>query len=103
MSEAVVIPFPIMRRPPQGPASGSQIGDERLALALHGLHEALEEQAQAVKAWRFAMAELGVGVAGLGQAMAAYDGSLSQLDERLAGLRDNALALEAMADKALMS
>ncbi len=101
MTDAVVIPFPIMRQPAAGFQPSAPLGDARLAQALQGLQDALEEQAQAVKAWRFAMAELGVGVSALGHAMAAYDGSLSQLDERLNGLRENAMALEEIADSAL--
>jgi hypothetical protein len=42
-----------------------------------------------------------VGVAALGQAMSAYDGSLTQLDYQLLELRGSALALEAMAERAL--
>ena len=98
--QAVVIPFPVARRP--APQVAAQ-PDDRLEAALKALQDALQEQAGAVKAWRFAMAELGVGVAALGHAMTAYDGSLSHLDERLAGLRENALALENMADRALTS
>ncbi len=101
MTDAVVIPFPIMRRPAAALRTHTELGDAKLAQALQGLQDALEEQAQAVKAWRFAMAELGVGVSALSHAMVAYDGNLTQLDERLNGLRENAIALEEMADRAM--
>jgi hypothetical protein len=105
MSDAIIIPFPARAPAHQvdGRPSRPLPGDDRLAEALDGLQNALAEQAQAVRAWRFAMAELGIGVAGLGQTMAAYDTSLSQLDAQLLGLRQNADALAVTADRALLS
>ena len=102
MSGAIIIPFPVAHRPSCAAVTSPVLLDERLGDALQGLHAALEEQAQAVKAWRFAMAELSVGVSALGHAMAAYDGSLSSLDSKLTGLRNDAAALEAVADRVLV-
>ena len=55
MTEAVVIQFPKVARS----------GHERLRKSLEDLQFALQEQKRAVSDWRFAMTELGAGVAGL--------------------------------------
>jgi hypothetical protein len=96
VSDAVIIPFPNSRAAAPRPAP-----DARLHAALLGLQSALADQAQAIASWRFAVAELGVGVAALGCSVGAYQGSLDQLDVRLAGLHDGARRLHQLADGAL--
>jgi hypothetical protein len=90
MSDAVIIPFPA--RPSQP--------EDRLRLALTELQNALEAQRRAMSDWRFAMAELGVGVAGLSHSLALYQDALGGVDEKLSTLRQNATQLEQMSTAA---
>jgi hypothetical protein len=51
------------------------------------------DQKRALSDWRFAMAELGVGVAGLGHSLVTYQDGLGEVDTQLAGLRTATTAL----------
>jgi len=93
MADAVVIPFPT----PVTPASEQQ----RLRRALVDLQTALAEQKRALNDWRFAMTELGVGVAGLGQALGSYQASMGEVETKLSGLKSEAVKLENWADGVL--
>lgn len=93
---AIVIPFPKSRREPECDA-----GQMRLQRALAGLDEAIADQRAAVAAWRGALAELGSTVAGLGNSLKRYRGGLDVLNDRVAGLRAQAVQLEQTADAAL--
>ena len=91
MTDAVVIPFPKVARN----------GQERLRESLENLQSALHQQKRALSDWRFAMTELGIGVAGLSQALGSYQDSLSDVELRLTGLRIETRRLQDWAGFAL--
>jgi ABC-type transporter Mla subunit MlaD len=93
---ADIIPFPQRR-----PASAIDDGQERLRRALLALDAAVTGQRAAVAAWRSTLAELGTVMAGLGESMQRYRGSLDTLGSRVAGLNAQAVQLERTADAAL--
>ncbi len=96
MSQAVIVPFPgtTNSRTKRG---GEQ---ERLRRALEDLQAALGEQKRALSGWRFAMTELGIGVAGLGQALGSYQDSLGDVEARLTGLCGEARTMQRWAAEA---
>ena len=79
MADATVIPFPV--------ASARVREQDRLRRALEALQDAVADQKRVLSDWRFAMAELGVGVAGLGHSLMSYQDGLSEVDAQLSGLR----------------
>ncbi len=91
MSEAKIIPFPV-----RDPKSADR---DRLARALTDLQGALAEQKRALSDWRFAMTELGIGVAGLGQSLVSYQDSLGEVESRLSGLRHESAKLTRTAEQ----
>ena len=105
-ASAQIIPFPSrrpatpVRRQPND-AVPADDGQERLRRALKSLDAAVSEQRDAVAAWRGALADLGTVMAGLGQSVQRYRGSLDALDGRVAGLNAQAVQLERTADTAL--
>ena len=91
MADAIVVAFP----------QAAQIqGPERLRQAIEHLQAALVAQGRALSDWRFAMTELGVGVAGLGQSLVAYQDSLAGVEARLASLRAESADLATAANLA---
>jgi uncharacterized membrane protein YccC len=87
--DAVIIPFP-SRTPEASP--------DRLAAALLNLQSALDEQRRALHDWRFAMTELGIGVAGLGHSLGAYQEALGDVEVKLTSAHEAATQLENWAD-----
>jgi hypothetical protein len=96
---AQIIPFPSSRSP-QPPIDA---GQERLRRALLTLDEAVARQREAVATWRSALAELSTVMAGLGESMQRYHGSLDTLGRRVANVHAQAVQLERTADLALMN
>lgn len=101
MSDPVPVSAEIIPFPPRRAASPTEGGQERLRRALLALDAAVTRQRGAVAAWRGALAELSTVMAGLGQSMQRYQGSLNTLDCRVAGLHAQAVRLEQTADAAL--
>jgi hypothetical protein len=91
MTNATIIPFP----------SPARADADRLKVALQGLQEALDEQQRALSDWRFAMTELGIGVAGLSHALTGYKDALGSVGDKIENLHEDALQLEAWADRTL--
>ena len=89
-SDATIIPFP--QRDP------AVAGEARLSQALGALDAALEEQRRALSDWRFAMTELGIGVAALSHSLAGYKDSLGLVETKLGGLHEQSARLAAWAD-----
>lgn len=89
MSQATIIPFPC--------PDVKFAERERLRCAMFDLQNAVAEQKEAMSQWRFAMAELSIGVAGLGQSLSCYQDSLAGVDTQLGSLRAEAVRLQATA------
>lgn len=88
---AKIIPFPSRTPEPDGRA--------RLAEALAKLHRALEEQKQAVIAWRGAMGELRNGMQRLGGSLSAYQLELTKLNTRVGALNRSSRQLQDWAER----
>ncbi len=99
MQSATIIPFPKVIQAIQEPAQSP--GQARLTQALDTLQAALDEQQAAIRDWRFAMAELGIGVAGLSHSLNAYQDNLGTVAGRIETLHAESARLEAWADAAL--
>ena len=100
---AQIIPFPVRRAtasPAPGPAPALD-GQERLARAMASLNAALAEQRAALAAWCGALAELKTTTEGLAGRLRQYHGSLNALGTRVGSLKEEAVKLEAWADKVL--
>ena len=109
MQSATIIPFPKATPAPLEPATQEPViqetvqsaGQERLAQALDTLQAALDEQQAAIRDWRFAMAELGIGVVGLSHSLTAYQENLGTVAGRIETLHAESVRLEGWADAAL--
>jgi hypothetical protein len=83
--DAVILPFP--SRTPEA-------STDRLTAALANLQSAFDEQRRALHDWRFAMTELGIGVAGLGHSLGAYQEALGHVEVKLTSAHGAATELE---------
>ena len=86
---ARIIPFPAPNPAP------------RLQRALTGLNAALEEQRQALAAWRAALGELATTTQSIGHSLADLNDSLDHLGTTVTTLQEDAEATIAWADAAL--
>ena len=78
-----------------------EFGPDRLARALRDLDAALAAQRQSIAIWRASLTELKTTVAGLGDDMRRYAGSLDRLHARVVLVNGEARRLEAWADGVL--
>lgn len=96
MSESVsasaqIIPFPSRSAEPDGKA--------RLTEALANLQKALEEQKQAISAWRGAMGELRESMQRLGGSLSAYQVELVKLNGKVGSLNRTSRQLQDWAER----
>ncbi len=71
---AEILPFP------RSPARAQSLPFGRL-------HSAMEKHREALARWRYAMAELQIGVAGLSASLHAFEATLGELEDRIAAQR----------------
>ena len=86
MADATILAFPVQ--------TIRQRDEDRLNKALGNLHAALAGQKVGLSEWRFAMTELGIGVASLGHTLMSYQDSLGTVEQQLSGLHAEAAKLE---------
>ena len=94
---AEIIPFPTRAAAP-APVLSRGADDDRLALALANLTDALTKQRAAMAGWKAALTELRSVTGRLGVSLRRYNDSLSQLDTKVGALRAQAKELESWAD-----
>ncbi len=93
---ADIIPFPARPvREAQAPAITAQ---DRLAVALANLDQAMAEQRVAMAAWRGALDELKASARSLGDGLQRYRGTLNTLGADVAALREESVKLGEWAD-----
>ena len=97
---AEIIPFPARPVPP-APVPRRKAEDERLALALANLNDALTKQRAAMAAWKASLIDLRAETERLGASLRRYNQSLSLLDTQVGALRAQAKKLESWAAGAL--
>jgi hypothetical protein len=93
---AEIVPFPVHR----AEAAPAETGAERLARALLALDAALAAQRDSIAAWRASLAELKTTVAGLGQGLRQYGGSLETLHTGVVRVNAEAQRLQSWAESA---
>jgi chromosome segregation ATPase len=91
VASAEIIPFPTRTVEPDGKA--------RLAEALASLQRALDEQREAVAAWRGAMGELRNNMQRLGGSLSAYQLELVKLNSKVGALNRTSRKLQDWAEQ----
>ena len=90
-ANAQIIPFPAKPVPPR----------EKLSRALASLDAALNEQRQAMAAWRGSLDKLRTSTQSLGDRLSEYHGRLGMLNEQVGGLNVEAQRMQQWAEGAL--
>jgi septal ring factor EnvC (AmiA/AmiB activator) len=100
---AEILPFRVARpvAPRAASAAANQEAQERLARALARLNAALAEQRTAAVALRTAVGDLQGAMGSLGNSLRKYNAQLDTVATRVGLLREQAVQLEAWADRAL--
>lgn len=98
---AEIIPFPSRRQVVRQPAPETTAAQQRLAQAMASLQASLEEQRQAVAAWRGSLESLKAVTESLGQGLHRYRDRLDTLQTQVGSVHTEAVRLEQWADDAL--
>ena len=100
-ASAEIIAFPTARLSQRQPAlAANDAAQQRLVRAMESLQASLEEQRQAVAAWRSSLESLKTVTASLGQGLHRYRERLDTLQIQVGAVHQEAVRLERWADTA---